>query len=226
MNNREVTAADVAHAAKQASFALAASPSKTRNSALLAIAAALCAKAGQIFKANDIDMRQAEKEGLAAPALKRLKFDEHKLGDVCAGLEQLAAMDDPIGQEQLRTELADGLVLSRISCPIGVVGVIFESRPDALIQIGGLCLKSGNAVLLKGGREALHTNEALFDIMNDASIATGLPDGWCGLLTTHEDVSVMLKMDEDIDLIIPRGSNAFVRYIIPSEPNQIPFSLK
>lgn len=82
-------------------------------------------------------MRQAEKEGLAAPALKRLKFDEHKLGDVCAGLEQLAAMDDPIGQEQLRTELADGLVLSRISCPIGVVGVIFESRPDALIQIGG-----------------------------------------------------------------------------------------
>ena len=93
MNNREVTAADVAHAAKQASFALAASPSKTRNSALLAIAAALRAKAGQIFKANDIDMRQAEKEGLAAPALKRLKFDEHKLGDVCAGLEQLAAMD-------------------------------------------------------------------------------------------------------------------------------------
>lgn len=173
MNNREVTAADVAHAAKQASFALAASPSKTRNSALLAIAAALRAKAGQIFKANDIDMRQAEKEGLAAPALKRLKFDEHKLGDVCAGLEQLAAMDDPIGQEQLRTELADGLVLSRISCPIGVVGVIFESRPDALIQIGGLCLKSGNAVLLKGGREALHTNEALFDIMNDASVAHG-----------------------------------------------------
>ena len=206
MNNREVTAADVAHAAKQASFALAASPSKTRNSALLAIAAALRAKAGQIFKANDIDMRQAEKEGLAAPALKRLKFDEHK--------------DDPIGQEQLRTELADGLVLSRISCPIGVVGVIFESRPDALIQIGGLCLKSGNAVLLKGGREALHTNEALFDIMNDASVATGLPDGWCGLLTTREDVSVMLKMDEDIDLIIPRGSNAFVRYIM--ENSSIP----
>lgn len=220
MNNREVTAADVAHAAKQASFALAASPSKTRNSALLAIAAALRAKAGQIFKANDIDMRQAEKEGLAAPALKRLKFDEHKLGDVCAGLEQLAGMDDPIGQEQLRTELADGLVLSRISCPIGVVGVIFESRPDALIQIGGLCLKSGNAVLLKGGREALHTNEALFDIMNDASVATGLPDDWCGLLTTREDVSVMLKMDEDIDLIIPRGSNAFVRYIM--ENSSIP----
>ena len=220
MSKREMLAADVAHAAKQASFALAASPSKTRNSALLAVAAALRAKANQVFKANEMDMRQAEQEGLAAPALKRLKFDAHKLNDVCAGLEQLAAMDDPIGQEQLRTELADGLVLSRISCPIGVIGVIFESRPDALIQIGGLCLKSGNAVLLKGGREAMHTNEALFDILSDASVATGLPDGWCGLLTTREDVSVMLKMDEDIDLIIPRGSNAFVRYIM--ENSSIP----
>ncbi len=157
-------------------------------------------------------MRQAEKEGLAAPALKRLKFDAHKLDDVCVGLEQLAAMEDPIGREQLRSR--DGLVLSRVSCPIGVIGVIFESRPDALIQIGGLCLKSGNAVLLKGGREAMRTNEALFDILRDASVATGMPDGWCGLLTTREDVSVMLKMDEDIDLIIPRGSNAFVRYIM------------
>lgn len=214
MNNREVTAADVAHAAKQASFALAASPSKTRNSALLAIAAALRAKAGQIFKANDIDMRQAEKEGLAAPALKRLKFDEHKLGDVCAGLEQLAAMDDPIGQEQLRTELADGLVLSRISCPIGVVGVIFESRPDALIQIGGLCLKSGNAVLLKGGREAERTNAALCGALREAAADVGLPADFAQLLHSREDVAAMLKEDALIDLIIPRGSKAFVRYIM------------
>ena len=219
-NKTEIPAAEAAHAAKQASFALAAAPGKARSSALLAVAAALRAKANMVFKANEIDMRQAEKEGLAAPALKRLKFDAHKLEDVCAGLEQLAAMEDPIGREQLRTELADGLVLSRVSCPIGVIGVIFESRPDALIQIGGLCLKSGNAVLLKGGREAMRTNEALFDILRDASVATGMPDGWCGLLTTREDVSVMLKMDEDIDLIIPRGSNAFVRYIM--ENSNIP----
>ena len=219
-NKTEIPAAEAAHAAKQASFALAAAPGKARSSALLAVAAALHAKANMVFKANEIDMRQAEKEGLAAPALKRLKFDAHKLEDVCAGLEQLAAMEDPIGREQLRTELADGLVLSRVSCPIGVIGVIFESRPDALVQIGGLCLKSGNAVLLKGGREAMRTNEALFDILRDASVATGMPDGWCGLLTTREDVSVMLKMDEDIDLIIPRGSNAFVRYIM--ENSNIP----
>lgn len=118
MNNREVTAADVAHAAKQASFALAASPSKTRNSALLAIAPPPSArKQAQIFKANDIDMRQAEKEGLAAPALKRLKFDEHKLGDVCAGLEQLAAMDDPVGRSSCAPNWPTGLVLSRTAAP-------------------------------------------------------------------------------------------------------------
>ena len=220
MNKQEMNAADIARAAKHASFALAAAPSNIRNHALLSVAAALRAKAAHIFAANEKDMEAAEKEGLSAPALKRLRFDEHKLNDVCLGLEQLAAMEDPIGREQLRTELADGLVLSRISCPIGVIGVIFESRPDALVQIGGLCLKSGNAVLLKGGREALHTNEALFAVLRDASADCGLPEGWCGLLTTREDVGVMLGMDEDIDLIIPRGSNAFVRYIM--ENSRIP----
>ena len=220
MNKQEMNAADIARAAKHASFALAAAPSNIRNHALLSVAAALRAKAAHIFAANEKDMEAAEKEGLSAPALKRLRFDDHKLNDVCLGLEQLAAMEDPIGREQLRTELADGLVLSRISCPIGVIGVIFESRPDALVQIGGLCLKSGNAVLLKGGREALHTNEALFAVLRDASAVCGLPEGWCGLLTTREDVGVMLGMDEDIDLIIPRGSNAFVRYIM--ENSRIP----
>lgn len=220
MNKQEMNAADIARAAKHASFALAAAPSNVRDNALLSVAAALRAKAGHIFAANEKDMEAAEKEGLSAPALKRLLFDEHKLNDVCLGLEQLAAMEDPIGREQLRTELADGLVLSRVSCPIGVIGVIFESRPDALVQIGGLCLKSGNAVLLKGGREALHTNEALFAVLRSASVGCGLPEGWCGLLTTREDVGVMLGMDREIDLIIPRGSNAFVRYIM--ENSRIP----
>ena len=215
MNKQEMNAADIARAAKHASFALAAAPSNVRDNALLSVAAALRAKAGHIFAANEKDMEAAEKEGLSAPALKRLRFDEHKLNDVCLGLEQLAAMEDPIG-----TELADGLVLSRVSCPIGVIGVIFESRPDALVQIGGLCLKSGNAVLLKGGREALHTNEALFAVLRSASVGYGLPEGWCGLLTTREDVGVMLGMDREIDLIIPRGSNAFVRYIM--ENSRIP----
>ena len=166
---------ETAQAARQAGFALAASASDKRSGALEAIAGALEKNREAIFAANAQDLENAKAEGLAAPALKRLRFDEGKLQDVCAGLRALAAMDDPIGHEQLRTELADGLVLSRVACPIGVVGVIFESRPDALVQIAGLCLKSGNAVLLKGGREAMHSNRALFDVMREAGEAAGMP---------------------------------------------------
>ena len=205
-------ARETARAARQASFALAASPAAVRNGALLAVADALEARRGEIFAANRLDLSDAAE--LAAPVKKRLRFDEAKLTDVLSGLRALAAMEDPIGHEQLRTELADGLVLSRVSCPIGVVGVIFESRPDALVQIAGLCMKSGNAVLLKGGREALHTNAALYAVLKAASEAAGLPAGWAGLLTTREDVGEMLRLDEEIDLIIPRGSHAFVRYIM------------
>ena len=214
MSNQEMSTQAIARAAKEASFALAASAASVRNSALSAVADALEASRDAIFAANAKDLEAAKGEGLAAPALKRLRFDEAKLADVCAGLRALAQMEDPIGCEQLRTELAEGLVLSRVACPIGVIGVIFESRPDALVQIAGLCLKSGNAVLLKGGREALHSNAALFDVLKAASEAAGAPAGWAGLLTTREEVGQMLHMDEEIDLIIPRGSNAFVRYIM------------
>ena len=209
-----------AKAAREASFALAASAHETRNAALLAIAAALETQREAIFTANAKDCELAAREGLAGPALKRLRFDEGKLSDVCAGLRALAAMEDPIGREQLRTELADGLVLSRVACPMGVVGVIFESRPDALVQIAGLCLKSGNAVLLKGGREALHSNAALFDALVSASEEAGIPRGWAALLTTREEVGELLGLDEYVDLIIPRGSNAFVRHIM--ENSRIP----
>ena len=217
---RETDVEAVARAARTASFALAASPAGVRNDALLAAAEMLEARRAAIFAANAQDMEAARADGLSAPVLKRLRFDEGKLADVCRGLRELAAMEDPIGHEQLRRELADGLVLSRVSCPIGVVGVIFEARPDALVQIAGLCLKSGNAVLLKGGREAMRSNEALFDAIAAAGEACGLPQGWAGLLTTREDVGRMLALDREIDLIIPRGSNAFVRSIM--EKSRIP----
>ena len=214
MSGEKLSTQEIARRARQASFALAASSAQVRDGALLAVADALQDGKEAIFAANAQDLEAAKAEGLSAPALKRLKFDQGKLDDVCAGLRALAQMEDPIGHEQLRTELAEGLILSRVSCPIGVVGVIFESRPDALVQIAGLCLKSGNAVLLKGGREAMRSNRALFDVMKQASEASGVPEGWAGLLTTREEVGAMLAMDEYIDLIIPRGSNSFVRYIM------------
>ena len=123
-------------------------------------------------------------------------------------------LPDPVGKTLDSTELDKELELYRVSCPIGVIGVIFESRPDALVQISTLCLKSGNSVLLKGGREALCTNRILAEIIREATEKSGIPSGWIQLLETRDDVNEMLKMDQYIDLIIPRGSNEFVKFIM------------
>ena len=204
----------MASASREAALTLAAADLSQRNAALLAMAKALNAHQADIFAANDADVAQATVDGLAAPLLKRLAFREEKLAAVTEGLEALAALPDPIGQTTYARELTEGLKLYRVACPIGVIGVIFESRPDALVQIASLALKSGNAVLLKGGREALHTNQALCDCLREAAEEVGLPADFAQLLTTRDDVAAMLKEDELIDLIIPRGSNEFVRYIM------------
>ena len=199
---------------RQAAWTLAAADISLRNDALLCMAKVLTARKDEIFSANDDDYAQAQADGLAAPLLKRLVFKEEKLYSVTAGLEALAALADPIGQTTYACELTEGLKLYRVACPIGVIGVIFESRPDALVQIASLALKSGNAVLLKGGREALRTNHVLCDCLREAAAEVGLPADFAQLLTTRDDVAAMLKEDDLIDLIIPRGSNEFVRYIM------------
>jgi glutamate-5-semialdehyde dehydrogenase len=205
---------EAAIAAKAASGQLAAVNGRAKNRALAAIAEALQEMAGDIAAANKDDIAKAERENLALPLLKRLKFDEAKIAEVCAGLESLIKLAEPVGKTISATELDEGLELYKVSCPVGVVGVIFESRPDALVQIAGLCLKSANAVLLKGGSEAENTNRILADIISSASIKAGMPEGWLGLLETRGQVAEMLGLDEYIDLIVPRGSNEFVRYIM------------
>ncbi|MCE5186281.1 MAG: glutamate-5-semialdehyde dehydrogenase [Planctomycetaceae bacterium] len=205
---------EIASSARKASLVLAAVPAESKNSALSAIAEALRSKTGAIIAANQRDLARAEKENLAKPLLKRLKFDQAKIDDVCAGIDSLIKLADPVGQTLSATELDKGLELYKVTCPIGVIGVIFESRPDALVQISTLCLKSGNAVLLKGGSEAAETNHVLAETIHDAAVSAGLPAGWLGLLETRADVSEMLKLEDDIDLIIPRGSNEFVRHIM------------
>ncbi|MCL2811732.1 MAG: glutamate-5-semialdehyde dehydrogenase [Clostridia bacterium] len=205
---------NLAQAAKKAAIHLAATPHEVRNTALLAIADALRARQDEIFAANAADMEQAQADALDAPLLKRLRFDAAKLGEVLEGIAALTGLPDPIGETQRATELSPGLNLYRVACPIGVIGVIFESRPDALVQIASLCLKSGNAVLLKGGREAARTNRALFAALTEGLDAVGIPQGWAGLLESREEVAQMLRLDGCIDLIIPRGSNDFVRYIM------------
>lgn len=200
--------------ARSASVRLAAARTDEKNSALAEIAEALKRRSSEIVSANQKDLAAAEKKHLARGLLKRLAFDETKIATVCAGIDSLIGLEDPVGKTISATELDDGLELYKVSCPIGVIGVVFESRPDALVQISTLCLKSGNAVLLKGGSEAEHTNSVLAEVISEAAEGTGLPKGWLQLLHTREDVSAMLALDEYIDLIIPRGSNEFVRYIM------------
>jgi glutamate-5-semialdehyde dehydrogenase len=204
----------IARQAQGAAIHMAALSGETKNKALTEIMQALEAGRAAILAANQADLAQAESEGLAAPLLKRLRFDEVKIKEACAGLLSLIQLPDPVGVTLSATELDQDLELFKVSRPIGVIGVIFESRPDALVQISSLCLKSGNAVLLKGGSEAARTNRILADTITAAAAKAGLPDGWLGLLETRADVTEMLALDQYIDLVIPRGSNEFVRHIM------------
>ena len=205
---------EIAGAAKTASIRLAAVEGGAKDNALARIAGAIRQNTDRIVSANEQDLSAAEKDNLAAPLLKRLKFDEGKITQVIAGIESLIKLDDPVGETLDATELDVGLELYKVSCPIGVIGVVFESRPDALVQISTLCLKSGNCLLLKGGSEAANTNRILAEIIAEASEEAGLPSGWIRLLKTRQDVAEMLALEGHIDLIIPRGSNEFVRYIM------------
>jgi glutamate-5-semialdehyde dehydrogenase len=208
------TVKEIAAYAKMRSFEAAALPESVRDAALARAAEALEANKAEIFTANETDLAEAEKAGIAEPVLKRLKFDENKLADVISGIRDLIALSDPAGRLLAKRQLDEGLILEQVTCPIGVIGVIFESRPDALVQIASLCVKSGNCALLKGGSEAAHTNRVLFDSIYEAGLSAGMPDGFISLITTRAEISEMLKCAESIDLIIPRGSNEFVRYIM------------
>lgn len=205
---------EMAQSANEAALRLAACDTASKNRALEQIAQTLEENKEAVIRANQEDLKRSQQENLAAPLQKRLKFDETKLADMVAGIRSLIKLGDPVGKTLMATELDQGLELYRVTCPIGVIGVIFESRPDALVQISTLCLKSGNSALLKGGSEASATNRILTDLIIQATKKAGIPTGWIHLLETRADVNEMLKLDQYIDLIIPRGSNEFVRYIM------------
>ena len=205
---------NLAHEAKVDSFSLATASSELRNNALAAIAKALQESAEDIFAANKADLAQGEADNLPAPIMGRLKFDEHKLSDCIAGINDLIGLPDPLFKTLLKRQLDEGLILEKTTVPIGVIGVIFESRPDALVQISALCVKSGNCAILKGGSEAKNTNRILSQIIHDAGVSAGLPQHFMVQIEAREGISAILGCHEDIDLIIPRGSNSFVQYIM------------
>jgi glutamate-5-semialdehyde dehydrogenase len=205
---------EIAKAMKKDAPQLASTQVEERNKALEMIKASLEEHKEDIFKANKEDLKYADENGVTPAVKKRLKFDENKLHDVIAGIDQLISLNDPLHKILLKRELDQDLVLTRISVPIGVIGVIFEARPDALVQISTLCIKSGNCAILKGGKETANTNKALFTLIKEAAIKAGLPENCLAQAEAHSEIDELLKCEKDVDLLIPRGSNAFVQYIM------------
>ncbi len=198
---------------KRAAEACLALSSAVKDEALAFIAEALRRGAAGIAAANAADLADAEAEGLALPLLKRLRFDEAKILAAIDGIEALRRLPDPVGRLLSARRLDDGLVLRQVSCPIGLVAMIFESRPDALVQMACLAAKSGNALILKGGSEAARTNGALCDLISPAGVRAGMPPDWLGSLRTREEVAELLGLDQWVDLVVPRGSKEFVARI-------------
>lgn len=215
MNIKEIT-----QKMKEAAPKVAASSLDMRNAVLGKIADSLVENKDKIFAANEEDMEAAKAAEVAEPVRKRLKFNEGKLNDVVNGIKQLITLADPVGKIQLARELDEGLKLYRISCPIGVIGIIFEARPDALVQIASLCLKSGNCAVIKGGKETARTNKVLFDIIHSAAVEAGMPEYCLFQAELHSEIDELLACAGTVDLLIPRGSNNFVKYIM--EHTQIP----
>ena len=209
MTIKEVTAK-----MKMAAPVMAAADNAKRCLALQTMKEELLAHREEVFAANHEDLTAAQASGVAPQICKRLKFDEGKLKDVCAGIDQLVSLPDPLGRVTLDRMLDEGLELKRITVPIGVIGVIFEARPDALVQISSLCIRSGNCVILKGGKETARTNRALSEIIAGALAKSGMPAYCFFQAQDREEITALLSCDKDVDLIIPRGSNAFVRYIM------------
>jgi len=200
--------------AKSASIPLASVPGHMKDRALNAMASALDSNRDKIISANKKDVEAAEAQKVPKVLVNRLKVDNTKIDEMIAGINDLVGLEDPVGKTLSALELDNGLELFQISCPIGLIGVIFESRPDVIPQIMSLCLKSGNATVFKGGSEAASSNMTIFEVLSSAiESIEDVPKGAFALMETREEVNEILELDEYLNLLIPRGSNEFVKYI-------------
>ena len=209
-----MTVPEIAKRANSAGLILAHLSTEIKNQTLNEMANALEANCVSILAANKKDLEFANKEGIAKPLIARLALNEDKIRGMAQGISSVVSLPDPAGVKRSAMELDEGLILYQVTCPIGVIGAIFESRPDAVPQISSLCLKSGNAVILKGGREAQNSNKAIVGFLTDAiNKVPGVPDAAVQMIETRTEVQDMLKEEKSINLIVPRGSNDFVKYI-------------
>lgn len=199
--------------AKKSAHILASATTEQKNKALYEIAKAIDKNKDEIIHVNQKDIESEKKAKLSQALISRLKLDGDKIFEIFKSVNTVLNLDEPVGKTLSAVELDKGLELYQVTCPIGVIGVIFESRPDATVQISSLCIKSGNAVILKGGSEARHTNEFLVKIIRESIAKAGLPTDSVQLIETRADVKEMLKLDKYIDLIVPRGSYELVKFI-------------
>jgi len=204
---------EIATQTRQAARSLAVLSTDQKNQAIEAIAQALETATPEILAANTADCQAATADGIAKPLYNRLKLDLVKLAGAIAGVRDVGKLADPVGVVQINRELDQGLILKRVTCPLGVLAIIFEARPEALIQIVSLAIKSGNGVILKGGKEAINSCETLVKIIHQALAKTAVNPEAVQLLTTREETLELLQLDGYIDLIIPRGSNSFVKFV-------------
>ena len=216
---------EIAKAAKKASLEIADVSTEIKNEVLLKVADAIESNKDKIFEANKIDLDEAvalvDSGELSKSTFNRLKLDENKMRDMIQGIRDIAHLEDPVNKKLLVRELDEGLTLYKVSCPIGVLGIIFEARPDVISQISSLAIKSSNAVILKGGKESKNTNKAILGIINSAlDEIEGFPKNVLNQVFSRDDVGEMLKCDKYINLIIPRGGNSLVKFI--KENTKIP----
>ena len=216
---------EIAKSAKEASLKIASLSEDVKNRALNAIADAIEANKAKIFEANKVDLTQAEplvaSGEISKSVYNRLKLDENKMRDMIAGVREIAKLADPVNKKLFVRELDEDLTLYKVSCPIGVLGIIFEARPDVISQISSLAIKSSNAVILKGGKETTNTNREILGVINSAlAQVEGFPKNVVQQVFSRDDVAEMLKCDGYINLIIPRGGNSLVKFI--KENTKIP----
>lgn len=202
--------------AKAAARKLATATTAGKNSWLNAMADAIDANTALILAENSRDMEAGKANGLSAAMLDRLRLDEKRIKGISDGLRHVVTLPDPVGRRLDDIKRPNGLDIEKVSVPIGVIAIIYESRPNVTVDATGLCLKAGNAVILRGGSEALHSNLALAKLISDAGVKAGMPAGTIQMIpwTDHEAVSLMLKMNQYIDLVIPRGGERLIRAVV------------
>jgi glutamate-5-semialdehyde dehydrogenase len=207
---------DMGKKARAAALALAILSEKKKNEILLAMAGGIRDAAPQILEANGRDIAAGEERGLTSAMLDRLRLDPDRLEAVAAGVEKVATLPDPVGEILSEWDRPNGIQIQQLRVPIGVIGIIYESRPNVTSDAAVLCLKSGNATILRGGSEAIHSNRALADALQAGGERAGLPEGAIQLIpfTDRESVAVMAGMDKYLDLIIPRGGKGLIETVV------------